>query len=85
MKASDRTARTLNSSDHIARPPCGPKSWYLHHLEPSAAAASASVLDIARSKKQLDMNYAALAQLACGLRLRGIRIDLSSFFLVVYR
>ena len=27
VKLSDRTERTLKSSDHIARRPCGPKSW----------------------------------------------------------
>lgn len=58
VKASDRTARTLKSSDRIARPPCGPKSWYLHHLEPAAASASA----VARSKNQ---HHTATAVLAC--------------------
>lgn len=57
MKSSDRTARTLTSSDRIARLPCGPKSWYLHHLDTAAAAP----VHIAHSKDQLDVNYVVLA------------------------
>ena len=85
VKASDRTARTLKSSDRIARHPCGPKSWYLHHLEHILEKPADASFHIARSKNQLDGNYAMLAQQAWGLRLRGIRIDLSSVFLAVYR
>lgn len=78
---SDRTERTLKSSDRVARPPCGPKSWYLHHLEHTAAAA----VHIARSKNQLDVNHIVIALRACNLHLRGTRVDLSSVFLAVYR
>ena len=51
VKSSDRTARTLKPSDRIARPRCGPTSWYLHHLALPAAAS----LHIAHSKDQLHM------------------------------
>ena len=46
VKSSDRTAKTLKASDRIARPPCGPRSWYLHHHDPAAAAS----LHIANSR-----------------------------------
>ena len=51
VKSSDRTARTLEPSDRIARCRCGPKSWYLHHLALPAAAS----LHIVHSKDQLHM------------------------------
>ena len=76
VKLSGRTERTLKSSDHIARPPCGPKSWYLHHLEHTLEPAAAAAAAFARPN-QLDVNYAVFE--------RGARIDLSSAFLAVYR
>ena len=51
VKSSDRTARTLEPSNRIARSRCGPKSWYLHRLALPAAAS----LHIVHSKGQLHM------------------------------
>ena len=84
VKSSDRTVRTLKTSDRIGRPPCDPKSWYLHHLEAAAASAAASSFHVAHSKNQLD-NHTLIVVVERNSRPRGIRIDLSSVFLAVYR
>ena len=80
VKSSDHTERTLKSSDHIARPP-----WYLHHLEHTLEVSAVGAFHIARLKNRLDGNHTVIVVLAFELHLRGIRIDLSSVFLAVYR
>ena len=77
VKSSGHTERTLKSSDRIARPP-----WYLHHLEHTLEVSAASAFQSPRSKNG---NHTVTVVLACNLRLREIRIDLSSVFLAVYK